>query len=160
MAFDPHKYLIRVQGNRNYLPVAARLIWFREVHPDWGIETHIVKISDEFQSAIFRAEIKDETGRIIATSTKTENSQGFADFVEKAETGAIGRSLALCGFGTQFDPSLMEGEKIVDTPQGGNGEYQSEPQTQPRQAYQKTQSAPREDENVRSKLMPYASDRG
>ncbi len=36
--------------------------------------------------------------------------------LEKSETGAIGRALALCGFGTQFTPELDEGERLADSP--------------------------------------------
>jgi hypothetical protein len=109
MAFDPRKHLIKVQGGRQYLPVSARLIWFRSEHPDWGIVTEIVEINHEKQYAIFRATIFNEEGRLIATSTKREDVKGFGDFIEKAETGAIGRALALCGYGTQFEPEFTEG---------------------------------------------------
>ena len=39
--------------------------------------------------ARIKASIYDETGRLIAQGTKTEFSERFMDFVEKAETGAI-----------------------------------------------------------------------
>ena len=35
---------------------------------------------------------------------------------EKAETKAVGRALAMLGYGTQFAPELDEGERIVDSP--------------------------------------------
>lgn len=39
------------------------------------------------------------------------------DFIEKAETGSIGRALALIGYGTQFcADELDEGKRIVDAP--------------------------------------------
>jgi hypothetical protein len=53
---------------------------------------------------------------VIATGTKAESRNGFTDYLEKAETGAIGRALALCGYGTQFAPELEEAERIVDSP--------------------------------------------
>ncbi|MGC4045717.1 MAG: hypothetical protein QM758_18160 [Armatimonas sp.] len=109
MAFDPKRHLIKVQGGRQYLPVSARLIWFRSEHPDWGIVTDIVEINHEKQYAIFRATIFNEDGRLIATGTKREDVKGFGDFIEKAETGSIGRALALCGYGTQFEPEFAEG---------------------------------------------------
>ena len=40
----------------------------------------------------------------------------FADYLEKAETRAVGRALAMCGYGTQFAPELEERERIVDSP--------------------------------------------
>lgn len=100
---------------RDYLEVKYRLVWFREEHPDWSIETEILAVTE--MSAYARATIKDEEGRIIATSHKFETKAGFPDFIEKAETGAIGRALALIGFGTQFcADELDEGERIVDSP--------------------------------------------
>lgn len=106
--FNPHKYMIRVKGNQQYLPVAARLIWFRQERPQWGIETQPLHLDVQEGVAVFQATIRDETGRVIAMATKMETRRDFADFVEKAETAAIGRALAMCGFGTQFAPELEE----------------------------------------------------
>lgn len=116
MTFDPSRHTIRVQGGREYLPVAARLVWFREEHPDWGIVTDPMQIDQEEQYAIFRASIFNEAGRLIATATKREDVRGFPDYLEKAETGSIGRALALCGYGTQFAAELDEGERLADAP--------------------------------------------
>lgn len=105
-----------------YLQVPWRVLWFCEEKPDWSIETEIIK-HDEAHS-IARAIIKDPNGRIIRTATKQETKQGFADHLEKAETGAIGRALGLMGYGTQFALELDEGEKVVDaplSPKGGIG---------------------------------------
>src|SRR3954463_9770281 len=84
--------LLNLRG-KEYLEVKYRLVWFREDHPDWSIETELLNVTDV--SAYARASIRDESGRIIATSHKFENVQGFPDYMEKAETGAIGRALAL-----------------------------------------------------------------
>lgn len=106
--------LLNLRG-REYLEVKYRLVWFREEHPDWAIETELLSVTQE--SAYARAVIKDDQGRIIATSHKFETKKGFPDFIEKAETGAIGRALALIGFGTQFcADELDEGDRIVDSP--------------------------------------------
>lgn len=123
MAYDPKKHLIRVQGNREYLPVAQRLVWFREAHPDWGIETKMELLDLDAGLAVFSAVITNEEGRMMAKATRMETARGFADYLEKAETGAVGRALAMCGFGTQFAPELEEGERIVDAPHpvGGPG---------------------------------------
>ena len=52
-----------------------------------------------------------------AMARKTEDKKAFGDFEEKAETGAIGRALAMLGFGTQHALSdLDEGDRIVDAP--------------------------------------------
>jgi hypothetical protein len=106
--------LLNLRG-REYLEVKYRLVWFREEHPDWAIETELLSVTD--QSAYARAAIKDESGRVIATSHKFESKKGFPDFIEKAETGSIGRALALIGYGTQFcADELDEGDRIVDAP--------------------------------------------
>lgn len=106
--------LLNLKG-KEYLEVKYRLVWFREDHPDWSIETELMNVTDV--SAYARATIRDENGRIIATSHKFESIQGFPDFIEKAETGAIGRALALIGYGTQFcADELDEGNRIVDSP--------------------------------------------
>lgn len=106
--------LLNLRG-KEYLEVKYRLVWFREDHPDWAIETELISVTDV--SAYAKATIRDEKGRIIATSHKFESIQGFPDFIEKAETGAIGRALALIGYGTQFcADELDEGKRIVDAP--------------------------------------------
>ena len=48
---------------------------------------------------------------------KSETMSDFRDYFEKAETKAIGRALAMLGYGTQFAPELDEAERVVDTPQ-------------------------------------------
>lgn len=118
MAFDFKKSLIKVQGGRTYLPVSARLIWFREEHPDWGIHTEAVEINHEKQYAVFRAHIYNAEGKLMATGTKKEDIKGFGDYIEKSETGSVGRALALCGYGTQFSPELDEvgGGRLADSP--------------------------------------------
>lgn len=116
MSFDPKQHMMSLKG-KEYLPVAMRLVWFRDEHPDWGIVTTPVEINTEKQYAIFSAQIFNADGKLMATATKMENIRGFADYVEKAETGSVGRALAYCGYGTQFAPELEEGERLADSPQ-------------------------------------------
>jgi hypothetical protein len=106
--------LLNLKG-KDYLQVAHRLVWMREEHPDWGIETEFLELKENI--AIARATIRDASGRILAQGTKSETPNGFADYIEKAESGSIGRALAMCGFGTQFTEDLDEGGRIVDSPQ-------------------------------------------
>jgi len=125
--FDVKKFIIQLEksyrdkdGNWQkklvpYLPVAGRIAWMREEQGEkWGIRTKIVEVSENH--AIFRALIFDACRKLISSATKKETKQGFPDFIEKAETGAIGRALALAGYGTQFAPEFEEGERIVDSP--------------------------------------------
>jgi hypothetical protein len=100
---------------KDYLEVKYRVVWFREDHPNWSIETEILRVEKDW--AMAKATIRDEAGRVISTSHKVEDVKGFGDFIEKSETGAIGRALALVGYGTQFcADELDEGERIVDSP--------------------------------------------
>lgn len=117
--------LMNLKG-KDYLQVAHRLVWFREEHPDWSIETEFLSQTD--QSAVCKATVKDATGRVIATSHKEESSKDFAmGHREKAETGSIGRALALCGYGTQFEPEFDEGSRVVDSPLGNGGIHPENP---------------------------------
>lgn len=118
--------LMDIKG-KPYLQVAYRLVWFREDHPDWSIQTTFIEINTEKQYCIAKATISEPTilndggeikQRVIATAHKVETKIGFSDYLEKAETGAIGRALAMCGYGTQFEPGLDEKDRIVDSPMG------------------------------------------
>jgi hypothetical protein len=147
--FNPREHLISLknrQGSSEYLPVQWRLVWFRQECPNGTIETELVHLDLEKDAeeeafvwnsekrrsekvvktakgvAIFRATVRDGKGG-VATGTKMEKAASFADFLEKAETGAIGRALAALGYGTQFAPELNEEHRIVDSPVdfGNNG---------------------------------------
>lgn len=121
-SFNVKKHLIRVQGGREYLPVAFRLVWFRQEHPDWGIDTKPIVVDVDKGIAVFQANVYNAEGRLMASGTKMETARGFGDFVEKAETGSIGRALGVLGFGTQFAPEFDEGERLVDSPQSRGGQ--------------------------------------
>lgn len=137
--------LLNLRG-KEYLEVKYRLVWFREDHPDWSIETELVSVTDV--SAYAKATIRDERGRIIATSHKYESIQGFPDFIEKAETGSIGRALALIGYGTQFcADELDEGKRIVDAPV---------PSRSQREAIVNKDATLKSDENTESEEEPFA----
>ena len=140
--FNPNEHLMQLkskQGSQDYLPVQWRLVWFRQDHPEGSIETEIVHLDLDKETeeetyvwnnekrrsekvvktangvAIFRATVKDGKGG-VANGTKMEKAASFSDFLEKAETGAIGRALAALGYGTQFAPELNEQHRIVDSP--------------------------------------------
>src|SRR6184192_3885441 len=141
-AFNPNDHVIQLKsrdGFRDYLPVQWRLVWFREHCPQGSIETEMLHLDLDRETeedgyawnnetrrsekvikranglAVFRATVKDGKGG-IATGTKSEKAASFPDYIEKAETGAIGRALAALGFGTQFAPELDEQHRIVDSP--------------------------------------------
>jgi hypothetical protein len=127
--FNPEQHLMRVKGGAQYLEVKWRLVWFREEHPDWGIDTKALVLDLDKGIAVFQAHLRDEQGNLISTGTKMETARDFGDFMEKAETGAIGRALAVAGYGTQFTGvELAEGQRIVDAPvgSGSGGRQQGE----------------------------------
>jgi hypothetical protein len=98
--FDPSHYVTRVGGS-DYLPIKWCLVWLRDEHPEATIETELVEHVDNV--AIFRAEVRIPLGG-AATGWGSESAGDFRDYLEKAETKAIGRALAALGFGTQFCP--------------------------------------------------------
>lgn len=114
MAFNPREHLMDLKG-KEYLQVMWRLVWFREDKPGWCILTELVEREEGF--ALFRASIADEDGEVKATAFGSETVKDFRDYIEKAETKAVGRALAMLGYGTQFTATeLDEGERIVDSP--------------------------------------------
>lgn len=126
-AFDPGSHLMKVKGN-DYLEVKWRLVWLRDQHPDATIETELV--SHIGNQAIFRAQIVLPTGG-SATGWGSEDINGFQNYIEKAETKAIGRALAALGFGTQFCDDMVYGAAeghVVDAPvnRGGGGAQPTE----------------------------------
>ena len=96
--FDPSRYLTRIDG-RDYLEVKWRLLWMRTEYPTARIATELARFEEGF--ALFRAEVTLPNGA-SATGWGSETVHDFSDYIEAAETKALGRALAALGFGTQF----------------------------------------------------------
>lgn len=115
--FNPNDHMMKLKG-KDYLQVAWRLVWFRDAEdgkPEYGLETELLEHGDDW--AVFRARITDDKGRVVSTGHGSESKKDFGDYLEKAETKAVGRALAMLGYGTQFAADeLDEGERIVDSP--------------------------------------------
>ena len=111
--FNPKEHLMDLKG-KSYLQVMWRLVWFREDKPLWCIDTNLEQLTDNH--AVFSAKIYDENGVQKSAGYGSESVKDFRDFIEKAETKAVGRALAMLGYGTQFAPEMDEGERIVDSP--------------------------------------------
>lgn len=125
--FDPKPYLMDLKGKK-YLQVAYRILWLNEEakagNLRFSLMTELVKESEwkdargrDVKEAVFKATvvIKDAQGSVLkeVVGWGSETSTDFGDFREKAETKAIGRALALAGFGTQFAVAdFEEGEGI------------------------------------------------
>jgi hypothetical protein len=112
--------LLDLRG-KPYLQVAHRLVWFTEENPCYAIDTEfpVMDVEEGLATAKVIITILTEEGKMIrrAMATKSETKKSFSDYVEKAETGAIGRALAMLGYGTQFTgDELDEGERLADSP--------------------------------------------
>ena len=90
--------IISIHG-RDYQTVALRIAQFRLAHPDWAIITEILDRDDT--AVLIRATIWD-IDRIVATGHAEENrARGInkTAAVENCETSAVGRALAMLGYG-------------------------------------------------------------
>jgi len=105
--FEAGKYLTKVNG-RDYLEVKWRLLWLR---------TELVKLEEGL--AVFKARICLPGGG-EATGWGSELGKDFPNYIEKAETKALGRAMAALGYGTQFceDFETLPGkeEQMADAP--------------------------------------------
>ena len=114
--FDPTPYLrqLNVRGRgagADYLDVKWRLLWLRKEHPDAEIVTELVQ--HDPQMAIFKATVTVPSGG-KATGYGSETASDFPDFIEKAETKAIGRALNALGYGAQFGDYQRPEEPVSD----------------------------------------------
>ncbi len=107
-----------ISENHVYLDVKWRLIWFRSVFPDGFIQTVETEVNDQFARIEAIAYDKDpaQGGKKIGMGRRCVASSDFHDYVEKAETQAIGRALAVAGFGTQFCEEFDEEDTFADAP--------------------------------------------
>src|SRR5215203_5594309 len=116
--FDPTPYLRQLHvpgrgGGADYLDVKWRLLWLRKEHPDAEIVTELVQ--HDPLMAIFKATVTVPTGG-KATGYGSETASDFPDFIEKAETKAIGRALNALGYGAQFGESQRPEDPVPDCP--------------------------------------------
>ena len=117
----------------DYLDVKWRIVWFRTEHPNGSIATRLM--SDPGVSpAVIQATVTLENG-VTATGFGQCGQDDWSDWLEKAETRAIGRALALLGYGTQFCEEFDEiiSDSPVESPRGRtNGSQQAAlPSTDP-----------------------------
>lgn len=96
--FDASRYLVTLKG-KDYLEVKWRLLWLRTEHPEAQLTTELLRLEEGY--AVFRATVSIPEGG-SATGHGSEEASDFPDFLEKAETKAIGRALGALGYGTQF----------------------------------------------------------
>ena len=110
--------LMSLKG-KPYMQVAQRLVWFTEEADSYSVSTNFHLLTADETVAHVVISVYDKDSKLIkqASATKRETKKDFADHTEKAETGAIGRALALLGYGTQFAiADLDEGDRLADSP--------------------------------------------
>ena len=114
-SFDPTRHLSLINGNE-YLEVKRRIVWLRTEHLEAEIDTNLETYTGT--EAVFKATVRIP-GLGSATGWGSEDAQSFGDFIEKAETKAIGRALGALGYGTQFTRDFEFGSdqgRVVDSP--------------------------------------------
>jgi hypothetical protein len=118
--FDPQRHVRKISGRGGggeYLDVKWRIAWVRDKYPHATIDTEAVSVDGNL--AIFRCTVTlaDADGVVCgrATGYGSEEPGDFRDYIEKAETKAIGRALAHAGFGTQFIDGDAD-NAIADSP--------------------------------------------
>jgi hypothetical protein len=89
---------IEVRGGALYLPVDTRIVLFRRDHPDWSIETELVRYDDRM--VVVRAVVRDNGGVVRASAYASELVE-TVQALEKAETAAVGRALGFLGYSTR-----------------------------------------------------------
>jgi len=109
--FDPKKHLMQMKG-KDYLEVKWRIVWFREDHPNGNITTELASTDPPLMKATVGTQ-----DFVLGTGFGSPKTQGVAATrpFEGAETAAIGRALAVAGYGTQFTGE-EEGEHLADAP--------------------------------------------
>ena len=95
--FNPLDYVIRMRGQRDYLEVKYRVLWLRREHPTARIRSECLEHVDNF--ALFRVTI-DLGEKGSADGHGSEFRESFLNFIEKAETRALGNALDNLGFST------------------------------------------------------------
>lgn len=123
--FEPKNYLREEkteEGISFYLDTKYRLLWFRLLYP----QGKLVKIPKALNKEYATFEVRVYTDKNdaddnflangFASRYKDDSNERFGlNFVESAETAALGRALKDAGFGTQFcDIALPDDQTIVD----------------------------------------------
>lgn len=123
--FEPKKYLreeTTEEGKSFYLDTKFRLLWYRLKYP----EGKLIKIPKALNKEYATFEVRvyshkeDHPDNFLANGFasryKDDGNEKFGlNFVESAETAALGRALKDAGFGTQFcDIALPNDQTVVD----------------------------------------------
>lgn len=94
----PASGAVQIRGGAWYIKVAERVSKFRQDHPNWSVICEPLAVDEKH--ALFKAAIMDESGRVISVGHKMVKASDNEDYVEAAETGAVGRALNFLGYDT------------------------------------------------------------
>tara|TARA_R100000951_G_scaffold116314_2_gene127587 strand:- start:6493 stop:7029 length:537 start_codon:yes stop_codon:yes gene_type:complete len=104
---------VNIKG-KEYVEVNTRLQHFREVYPQYTLDTDIVEITED--TITMKAIILNEEGRLIASGTAKERSGSSfinkTSYVENCETSAWGRALG--NFGIGLDTSVASYDEVAN----------------------------------------------
>lgn len=120
-SYDPRKHVRELRGRggaSEYLDVKHRIVWFGKEHPDGQIIPEVIQVTDKF--AFFKATVSwvDAQGRLVAcVAHGSETLSDFGDYIEKAETKAVGRALQHARYGTA---SMPDDDALADSPVAHN----------------------------------------
>lgn len=122
--FDPNDYMMKLQG-KEYLPVAARIAWVNaEFGHEFSVSSELVEHNSypgknprnakeeiTVREALFKVRVTFPNGK-FKEAWGSETNVDFKDYLEKAETKALGRALGFAGYGTLFAPEFDESATI------------------------------------------------
>jgi len=112
---------------KEYAEVPQRIKAFRMIVPDGSIVTDMVSCDGEV--VIFKATVKDADGKVLGTGTAFEERKSSfinqSSYIENCETSAVGRALAMCGFG--IDLSIASYEEVANAKLNQKGDNEMLP---------------------------------
>ena len=104
---------VNIKGTE-YVEVNERVKYFVKNYVGWSIETELLSNNDSV--CVFKATIKDENERVVATGHAYEKeSSSFINktsYIENCETSAVGRALGFLGIG--IDASIASSDEVAN----------------------------------------------